>query len=65
MDAELRQTGTEMLVAIEGRIREQVGDDLAESSEIIHISVTPSLVEESQSAAMVVLPRQNAAMVLL
>jgi len=55
VDGEWRKYGTDFLISCEQRVQRAVGRDVVVSTEIIHGSVVPSLVEVSQNAALVVL----------
>lgn len=55
LDGELRKAGTHILMELEGRVRDLSGGSVPVSTEIIHGSVVPSLVDESQNAGLVVL----------
>jgi nucleotide-binding universal stress UspA family protein len=55
VEGEWRRYGTDFLVDCERRVSKEIGVDTPVSSEIIHGSVVPALVEVSQNAAIVVM----------
>ena len=55
MDGELRKAGSDILLEAERRVSELTASTVPVSSEIIHGSVVPSLVDDSHNAGLVVL----------
>ncbi len=55
VDGELRKVGVEFLQDCQRRVEQALGEALTVSTEIVHGAVVPSLNEQSQHAALVVL----------